>query len=126
MLSFCLPRCNSCSRHSEESTCPCGIVLRTPVSQDSTGLAVTLNEETMNFLIYFLTYPSSREQRERLVRKTTISLFSSQLRYSGTFHSGTFHSGTFHSGTFHSGTFRSGTFHSGTFHSGTFHFTFTC
>ena len=33
------------SRLSEESTCPSGIVHCTPVSQDSTGLAVTPNEE---------------------------------------------------------------------------------
>jgi len=59
-------------RLSEESTCPSGIVLHTPVSQDSTGLAVTSNEESGKRLnISFLVSPSYEEQRARLVRMTT-------------------------------------------------------
>ncbi len=58
---------------SEESTCPRGIVHRTPVSQDSTGLAVTPNEESVELQINYLivTYPSLREQRGKFVQSTT-------------------------------------------------------
>ncbi|MDP8204018.1 MAG: hypothetical protein P9L95_05750 [Candidatus Tenebribacter mawsonii] len=69
--AVCLLNCNFYFRHSEDYTCTSGIVLHTPVSQDSTGLAVTLDKEQREYLIdYFTTYPSLREQRERYVRMT--------------------------------------------------------